>query len=59
MIHVERRDGKKGAANPAPAEGGMDTFPPEEMTPEGAGALLKREIPLWGEVIRTNHITGQ
>jgi putative tricarboxylic transport membrane protein len=41
------------------AEGGMDTFPPEEMTPEGAGALLKREIPLWGEVIRTNHITGQ
>jgi hypothetical protein len=37
----------------------MDTFPPEEMTPEAAGALLKREIPLWGEVIRTNHITGQ
>jgi len=29
------------------------------MTPEAAGALLKQEIPLWGEVIRTNHITGQ
>ena len=41
------------------AEGGMDRYPPEEMTPEAAGALLKREIPLWGEVIRTNHITGQ
>ena len=41
------------------AEGGMDRYPPEEMTPEAAGALLKQEIPLWGEVIRTNHITGQ
>jgi tripartite-type tricarboxylate transporter receptor subunit TctC len=41
------------------AEGGMDRYPPAEMTPEAAGALLKSEIPLWGEVIRTNHITGQ
>jgi tripartite-type tricarboxylate transporter receptor subunit TctC len=41
------------------AEGGMDAYPPEEMTPQAAGALLKQEIPLWGEVIRTNHITGQ
>jgi len=41
------------------AEGGMDRYPPEQMTPEAAGALLKQEIPLWGEVIRTNHITGQ
>jgi len=41
------------------AEGGMDTFPAEEMSPEAAAALLKREIPLWGDVIRTNHITGQ
>jgi tripartite-type tricarboxylate transporter receptor subunit TctC len=41
------------------AEGGMDRYPPEEMTPEAAGAMLKQEIPLWGEVIRTNHITGQ
>jgi len=41
------------------AEGGMDRYPPEEMTPEAAGALLKSEIPLWGEVIRTNHISGQ
>lgn len=41
------------------AEGGMDRYPPEQMTPEAAAALLKLEVPLWGEVIRTNHITGQ
>jgi tripartite-type tricarboxylate transporter receptor subunit TctC len=41
------------------AEGGMDRYPPEEMTPEAAGAMLKQEIPLWGEVIRTNHISSQ
>jgi len=41
------------------AEGGMDRYPDEEMTPEAAAALLKREIPLWGDVIRTNHISGQ
>jgi tripartite-type tricarboxylate transporter receptor subunit TctC len=37
-------------------EGGMDPFPPEEGTPEAASALLKREIKLWGDVIRANHI---
>jgi tripartite-type tricarboxylate transporter receptor subunit TctC len=41
------------------ADGGMDRYPPEEMTPEAAAALLKNEIALWGEVIRTNHISGQ
>jgi tripartite-type tricarboxylate transporter receptor subunit TctC len=41
------------------AEGGMDRFPPEEMTPEACAALLKSEIPLWGEVIRTNNISTQ
>ena len=41
------------------AEGGMDRYPPQEMTPEAAAALLKHEIPLWGEVIRTNNISGQ
>jgi tripartite-type tricarboxylate transporter receptor subunit TctC len=41
------------------AEGGMDRYPADEMAPEAAGALLKREIVLWGEVIRTNHISGQ
>ncbi len=41
------------------AEGGMDRYPDEEMTPEAAAALLKREVPMWGEVIRTNHISGQ
>jgi tripartite-type tricarboxylate transporter receptor subunit TctC len=41
------------------ADGGMDLFPPGEETPEAASALLKREIKLWGEVIRDNHIAGQ
>jgi tripartite-type tricarboxylate transporter receptor subunit TctC len=41
------------------AEGGMDQYPPEEMTPEAAAALLKSEIPLWGDVIRTNNISTQ
>ena len=40
------------------ADGGMDLFPAEEETPEAASALLKREIKLWGDVIRANHITG-
>jgi tripartite-type tricarboxylate transporter receptor subunit TctC len=41
------------------AEGGMDPFPPGEATPEAAAALLKREIALWGDVIRANKITAQ
>ena len=41
------------------AEGGMEAFPDAEMTPEAAAALLKSEIPLWGEVIRTNNISTQ
>jgi tripartite-type tricarboxylate transporter receptor subunit TctC len=41
------------------ADSGMDVFPPGEETPEAANALLKREIKLWGDVIRTNHISGQ
>ena len=41
------------------ADGGMDEFAPDEETPEAASAMLKREIPFWGDVIRTNHITGQ
>ena len=40
------------------AEAGMDLFASEEETPEAAGALLTREIKLWGDVIRANHITG-
>jgi putative tricarboxylic transport membrane protein len=40
-------------------EGGMDLFPPEEQTPEAASALLKRELKLWGEVIRANNISAQ
>jgi tripartite-type tricarboxylate transporter receptor subunit TctC len=41
------------------AEGGMDFYPASEETPEAAAALLKSEIKLWGEVIRTNHIAAQ
>jgi putative tricarboxylic transport membrane protein len=41
------------------AEGGMDPFPPGQETPEAAAALLKREIKLWGDVIRANNISAQ
>jgi tripartite-type tricarboxylate transporter receptor subunit TctC len=41
------------------ADGGMDEYPPNEETPEAAGALLKREIKLWGEVVHANHIAAQ
>ena len=40
-------------------DGGMDLYPPEEETPEAASALLKREIKLWGDVIRANNIAAQ
>ena len=39
-------------------EGGMDVFPPEEQTPQAARALLKREVKLWGDVIRANNIAA-
>jgi tripartite-type tricarboxylate transporter receptor subunit TctC len=41
------------------ADGGMDEYPPDEEAPEAASALLKREIKLWGDVIRANHIVAQ
>ena len=41
------------------ADSGMDLFPPGEETPEAASALLKREIKLWGDVIRNNQIAAQ
>jgi tripartite-type tricarboxylate transporter receptor subunit TctC len=41
------------------AEGGMDLYPPDELTPQAASALLKREIKLWGDVIRANNIAAQ
>ncbi len=37
-------------------DGGMDIYPVGDQTPEYADELLKREIKLWGEVIRANHI---
>jgi tripartite-type tricarboxylate transporter receptor subunit TctC len=41
------------------ADGGMDLFPDGQETPEAASALLKREIKLWGDVIRANKIAAQ
>jgi tripartite-type tricarboxylate transporter receptor subunit TctC len=41
------------------ADGGMDEYPAEEETPEAAAALLKREIKLWGDVIRSNQIAAK
>jgi tripartite-type tricarboxylate transporter receptor subunit TctC len=41
------------------ADGGMDPFPQSEESPEAAAALLKREIKLWGDVIRDNNISAQ
>jgi tripartite-type tricarboxylate transporter receptor subunit TctC len=40
-------------------DGGMDLFPADQYTPEAAAALLKREIQLWGDVIKANNITAQ
>jgi tripartite-type tricarboxylate transporter receptor subunit TctC len=40
------------------ADGGMDEFSPNEETPEAAAVLLKREIKLWGDVIRANKIAA-
>jgi tripartite-type tricarboxylate transporter receptor subunit TctC len=40
-------------------DGGMDLYPQDEETPEAANALLKREVKLWGDVIRANHIATQ
>jgi tripartite-type tricarboxylate transporter receptor subunit TctC len=37
-------------------DGGMDIYATEDQTPEYADELLKREIKMWGEVIRANHI---
>jgi tripartite-type tricarboxylate transporter receptor subunit TctC len=41
------------------AEGGMEEYPADQETPEAAAALLKREIALWGDVVRANHIAAQ
>lgn len=41
------------------ADGGMGEYPADQESPEAAVALLKHEIPLWREVIRTNHIASR
>jgi tripartite-type tricarboxylate transporter receptor subunit TctC len=40
-------------------DGGMDLYPDDEQTPEAAAALLRREVKLWGDVVRANHIAAQ
>jgi len=40
-------------------EGGMEVFAADQQTPEAAGALLKRELKLWADVIRANNIAAQ
>ena len=41
------------------SDGGMDLYPQDEESPEAAQALLKREVKVWGDVIRANHIAAQ
>ena len=55
-LHAALADAK---AQKTFADGGMDPFPPAEGTPEAASALLTREIKLWGDVIRANHVVAQ
>jgi tripartite-type tricarboxylate transporter receptor subunit TctC len=55
-LHAALADAK---AQKTFADGGMDPFPPTEGTPEAASALLKREIKLWGDVIRADHLASQ
>ena len=38
------------------AASGMTPYPPEQRTPEGAAAYLKKEIAHWGQVVRDNKI---
>jgi tripartite-type tricarboxylate transporter receptor subunit TctC len=40
-------------------DGGMDLYPKDQQTPHAAQALLKSEVKLWGDVIRTNNIATQ
>jgi len=41
------------------SDGGMDLYPQDEESTEAARALLNREVKLWGDVIRANHIAAQ
>jgi len=41
------------------SDGGMDLYPQDEESTQAAQALLKREVKLWGDVIRANHIAAQ
>ena len=41
------------------SDGGMDLYPQDEESPEAAQALLKRDVKVWGDVIRANHIAAQ
>jgi hypothetical protein len=37
----------------------MDLYPQDEESLEAARTLLKREVKLWGDVIRANYIAAQ
>jgi len=39
------------------SDGGMDIFPANQQSPEAAATLLKSELKLWGDVIKSNNIT--
>jgi len=39
-------------------DGGMDIYKPDQLTQAAATAMLKSEIKLWGDVIRSNNITA-
>ena len=41
------------------SDGGMDLYPQDEESLEAARTLLKREVKLWGDVIRANYIAAQ
>ena len=41
------------------AKSNMELYPADAWTPEAAAALLRREINLWSDVIRTNDIPAQ
>jgi hypothetical protein len=47
------------ADNSAPQQYVLNLYPDNEETPEASRALLKREVKLWGDVVRANQIAAQ
>jgi tripartite-type tricarboxylate transporter receptor subunit TctC len=40
------------------AERGLESFPPEQLSPEAATTFVKAELQRWGKVVRDNNIQG-